>query len=204
MAQFEDDGQAKPAAHDGTVRADMPGKVASIRSCRHALRQTRAGIITAPTSHSATCRQRKRMHRKSSSSFVRPDALPLTQGDILSECLCRELVTNAIEGLGELDMLPNNAGVRSAQASLPDISTEQFESTSTTRVCAMCRTTEVAVRGSLTCPPSTPAARPMSLSTKRLPKQPVQTSASRWPNKARPKASAPTQSQLALCHARFE
>lgn len=51
-------------------------------------------------------------------------ALP---GDITDESFCRKLVADAVEALGGLDILINNAGAQTTQPSLSDISSEQFD-----------------------------------------------------------------------------
>ncbi len=53
-------------------------------------------------------------------------ALP---GDISKEDFCHQLVKDALEQLGGLDILVNNAGRQTAQQSIADITTEQFDNT---------------------------------------------------------------------------
>lgn len=53
-------------------------------------------------------------------------ALP---GDISDESFCQQLVKDAVEQLGGLDILVNNAGRQTAQQSIADITTEQFDNT---------------------------------------------------------------------------
>jgi NAD(P)-dependent dehydrogenase (short-subunit alcohol dehydrogenase family) len=60
-------------------------------------------------------------------------ALP---GDLREEEFCRRLVADAIRGLGGLDIVVNNAGRQQANASLLDISTEQFDWTMKTNIYA--------------------------------------------------------------------
>jgi Enoyl-(Acyl carrier protein) reductase len=50
-------------------------------------------------------------------------AVPLP-GDIRSEAFCRQLVSDAVNGLGGLDVLVSNAAMQRAVPSLLDISTE--------------------------------------------------------------------------------
>ena len=57
-------------------------------------------------------------------------------GDLRDEAFCRELVTKAVEGLGGLDIVVNNAGRQQTHASILDISTEQFDWTMKTNVYA--------------------------------------------------------------------
>jgi NAD(P)-dependent dehydrogenase (short-subunit alcohol dehydrogenase family) len=71
-------------------------------------------------------------------------ALPLP-GDIRDEAFCRKLVADAVKGLGGLDILVNNAGYQAAQASLLDITTEQFDATFKTNVYAMFWITKAAL-----------------------------------------------------------
>ena len=58
-------------------------------------------------------------------------ALP---GDISSSAACRELVQNAVDGLGGLDILVSNAGKQIACEKLEDLSDEQFDQTFKTNV----------------------------------------------------------------------
>ena len=69
-------------------------------------------------------------------------ALP---GDITSEAFCTQLVQQAAEGLGGLDILVNNAGKQTAQQSIADVSTEQFDATFKTNVYAMFWITKAAM-----------------------------------------------------------
>ncbi|WP_238750598.1 SDR family oxidoreductase [Neolewinella maritima] len=50
-------------------------------------------------------------------------------GDIVEESFCKELVTTAVGKLGGLDILVNNAGRQTAQKSISDLTTEQFDNT---------------------------------------------------------------------------
>ena len=50
-------------------------------------------------------------------------------GDIISESFCQELVEKAVQGLGGLDILVNNAGRQTAQKSIDELTTEQFDNT---------------------------------------------------------------------------
>ncbi len=69
-------------------------------------------------------------------------ALP---GDITDEGFCRQLVENAVRELGGLDILVNNAGKQTAQDSIADITTEQFDATFKTNVYAMFWITKAAL-----------------------------------------------------------
>ena len=53
-------------------------------------------------------------------------ALP---GDIVEESFCQQMVEDAVEQLGGLDILVNNAGRQTAQKSIEEITTEQFDNT---------------------------------------------------------------------------
>jgi NAD(P)-dependent dehydrogenase (short-subunit alcohol dehydrogenase family) len=57
-------------------------------------------------------------------------------GDIRSESFCRQMVEEAVRGLGGLDILVNNAGRQQTKASIMDISTEDFDSTIKTNIYA--------------------------------------------------------------------
>jgi NAD(P)-dependent dehydrogenase (short-subunit alcohol dehydrogenase family) len=57
-------------------------------------------------------------------------------GDIRDERFCRELVSQAVAGLGGLDILVSNAGRQQTHASILDISTEQFDWTMKTNIYA--------------------------------------------------------------------
>lgn len=61
-------------------------------------------------------------------------ALP---GDIKDESFCKKLVADAVKGLGGLDILVNVAGKQVAQASIADLTTEQFDATFKTNVYAL-------------------------------------------------------------------
>ena len=60
-------------------------------------------------------------------------ALP---GDIREEAFCEQLVAQAVEGLGGLDIVVNNAGRQQTHASIADIPTEQFDWTMKTNIYA--------------------------------------------------------------------
>jgi NAD(P)-dependent dehydrogenase (short-subunit alcohol dehydrogenase family) len=66
-------------------------------------------------------------------------------GDIQDEAFCTQLVSRAVDGLGGLDILVNNAAKQAAQASIADISTEQFDATFKTNVYAMFWITKAAL-----------------------------------------------------------
>lgn len=61
----------------------------------------------------------------------------LYAGDIGSEELCRKLVEYAVQQLGKLDILVNNAAEQHPQKSLEDITAEQLERTFRTNVFSM-------------------------------------------------------------------
>lgn len=61
-------------------------------------------------------------------------ALP---GDIADEAFCRQLVTDAVNGLGGLDILVNVAGKQVYVEQIADLPTEQLEATFRTNVYAM-------------------------------------------------------------------
>jgi NAD(P)-dependent dehydrogenase (short-subunit alcohol dehydrogenase family) len=60
-------------------------------------------------------------------------ALP---GDLRDAAFCRELVAKAVEGLGGLDIVVNNAGRQQSQASMLDITDEAFDHTMKTNIYA--------------------------------------------------------------------
>lgn len=66
-------------------------------------------------------------------------------GDIRDEAFCGQLVSRAVEGLGGLDILVNNAAKQAAQLSIADITTEQFDATFKTNVYAMFWITKAAL-----------------------------------------------------------
>jgi hypothetical protein len=66
-------------------------------------------------------------------------------GDIRDEAFCRKLVADAVKGLGGLDILVNNAAHQVSQASLADLTTEQFDATFKTNVYAMFWITKAAL-----------------------------------------------------------
>lgn len=53
----------------------------------------------------------------------------LLPGDISQESFCQELVEEAVEKLGGLDILVNNSGRQTAQKTIAEITTEQFDNT---------------------------------------------------------------------------
>jgi NAD(P)-dependent dehydrogenase (short-subunit alcohol dehydrogenase family) len=57
-------------------------------------------------------------------------------GDIRDEAFCQQLVARAVEGLGGLDIVVNNAGRQQTCASIADIPTEQFDWTMKTNIYA--------------------------------------------------------------------
>lgn len=64
------------------------------------------------------------------------NAVPLP-GDIAEASAARELVANAVEQLGGLDIIVNNAGRQLAVEKLEDLSDEQFEETFKTNIFSM-------------------------------------------------------------------
>ena len=69
-------------------------------------------------------------------------ALP---GDLTDPAYCRDLVAQAVEGLGGLDILVNNAGKQQHVEALTDLSDEQFDETYKTNVYAMFLVTKAAL-----------------------------------------------------------
>lgn len=57
-------------------------------------------------------------------------------GDIREEAFCKKMVEEAVNRLGGLDILVNNAGRQQSNASILDISTEQFDWTMKTNIYA--------------------------------------------------------------------
>jgi NAD(P)-dependent dehydrogenase (short-subunit alcohol dehydrogenase family) len=66
-------------------------------------------------------------------------------GDIRDEKFCKELVEKAVDELGGLDILVNNAAKQVSIAKLEDLSTEQFDATFKTNVYAMFWITKAAL-----------------------------------------------------------
>ncbi|MCB5175900.1 SDR family oxidoreductase [Microvirga sp. SM9] len=66
-------------------------------------------------------------------------------GDITDEEFCRRLVSDAVQQLGGLDILVNNAARQTAQPSIEDITTEQFDATMKTNLYAMFWITKAAL-----------------------------------------------------------
>lgn len=58
-------------------------------------------------------------------------------GDLTDEGFCTQLVADAVDQLGGLDVLVNNAGKQVYQESIHDITTEQFDQTFKTNIYAM-------------------------------------------------------------------
>jgi NAD(P)-dependent dehydrogenase (short-subunit alcohol dehydrogenase family) len=71
-------------------------------------------------------------------------AIPLP-GDIRDEAFCQKLVADAVNGLGGLDILVNNAAKQVYQESLLDVSTEQLDATFRTNVYGMFWITKAAL-----------------------------------------------------------
>jgi NAD(P)-dependent dehydrogenase (short-subunit alcohol dehydrogenase family) len=57
-------------------------------------------------------------------------------GDLRDEAFCKKLVEQAVQGLGGLDIVINNAGRQQAKKSILDISTEDFDATMKTNIYA--------------------------------------------------------------------
>ncbi|GAA4728365.1 SDR family oxidoreductase [Flavisolibacter ginsenosidimutans] len=57
-------------------------------------------------------------------------------GDLRDEAFCRHLVAEAVQGLGGLDIVVNNAGRQQAKQSILDITTEEFDATMKTNIYA--------------------------------------------------------------------
>jgi NAD(P)-dependent dehydrogenase (short-subunit alcohol dehydrogenase family) len=57
-------------------------------------------------------------------------------GDLREEAFCQKLVDQAVQALGGLDIIVNNAGRQQTHASILDISTEQFDWTMKTNIYA--------------------------------------------------------------------
>jgi NAD(P)-dependent dehydrogenase (short-subunit alcohol dehydrogenase family) len=57
-------------------------------------------------------------------------------GDLREEAFCKRLVQEAVEGLGGLDIVVNNAGRQQQHASILDISTDDFDATMRTNIYA--------------------------------------------------------------------
>ncbi|MCT1910030.1 SDR family oxidoreductase [Brachybacterium paraconglomeratum] len=70
----------------------------------------------------------------------------LLPGDLADPEFCRRLVEDAVEGLGGLDALVNNAGRQIAVESLEEIDDQQWEDTYAVNVHAMFRITKAALK----------------------------------------------------------
>jgi hypothetical protein len=57
-------------------------------------------------------------------------------GDLRDAAFCRKLVANAVQGLGGLDIVVSNAGRQQTQASILDITDEEFDHTMKTNIYA--------------------------------------------------------------------
>ena len=57
-------------------------------------------------------------------------------GDLRDEAFCTDLVARAVSGLGGLDIVVNNAGRQQTQASILDITSEEFDATMKTNIYA--------------------------------------------------------------------
>ncbi len=59
-------------------------------------------------------------------------------GDLRDEAFCKQLVEQAIKGLGGLDIIVSNAGRQQTRASILDVSSEDFDATMKTNIYAPC------------------------------------------------------------------
>ncbi len=66
-------------------------------------------------------------------------------GDITGEAFCLTLVKSAVEGLGGLDILVNNAAAQTTEPDILDITTEQFDRTLKTNLYALFWITKAAI-----------------------------------------------------------
>ena len=66
-------------------------------------------------------------------------------GDLTDVTYCRQLVSDAVDGLGGLDILVNNAALQQHVEDLADLSDEQFDATFKTNVYAMFWVTKAAL-----------------------------------------------------------
>jgi NAD(P)-dependent dehydrogenase (short-subunit alcohol dehydrogenase family) len=57
-------------------------------------------------------------------------------GDLRSEDFCKQLVQKAVDGMGGLDIIVNNAGRQQSIVSIADLSTEEFDATMKTNIYA--------------------------------------------------------------------
>ena len=57
-------------------------------------------------------------------------------GDLRSEAFCKELVHKALDTLGGLDIIVNNAGRQQSINSIVDVTTEEFDATMKTNIYA--------------------------------------------------------------------
>ena len=114
-------------------------------------------------------------------------ALP---GDIRSESFCQSLVADAVEQLGGLSILVNNAGRQQYCETLEDLTTEDFDATFKTNVSAPhCLTSRPEAR--LSIPPRCRRINPArSCSIMRRPKPVSRSSLNRWLNRWRNEAFA--------------
>ncbi len=62
-------------------------------------------------------------------------ALPIP-GDLRGEAFCQQLVANAVQGLGGLNIVVSNAGRQQSKPSILDISTDDFDATMKTNIYA--------------------------------------------------------------------
>ncbi len=72
--------------------------------------------------------------------------ITLIPGDLADADFCRQLVTDAVEGIGGLDILVNNAGRQIVQDSLEELTDEQLEDTFNVNILAMFRITREALK----------------------------------------------------------
>lgn len=69
----------------------------------------------------------------------------LLPGDLTDKALCSSVVSDAVDGLGDLDILVNNAGKQVVAPSLEELPDEQLTDTYTVNILAMFRITKAAL-----------------------------------------------------------
>lgn len=90
-----------------------------------------ADVLIAYLSEDEDARQTERLVREAGRKAI------LVPGDIQFEEHCKQLVQQAVDQFGQLDLLVNNAAYQMAQDEIADVTAEQFERTFRTNVFGM-------------------------------------------------------------------
>lgn len=162
--------EIQPDEWDRTINTNLRGAYLTIHHAVPHLKKAGGGAIVVTSSINGTrvfsnagttaysCTKAAQLAMVQMLAVEEPDAREVVQliqaegrkavaipGDIQDEAFCTQLVSRAADELGGLDILVNNAAKQAAQASIADITTEQFDATFKTNVYAMFWITKAAL-----------------------------------------------------------